>query len=261
MSKAKLSNINTKKLLDFLNESTLYGDQTLDINKDKFYCKASNVSMSNIIYREINLGSDVVADKDFPEHLKFFIQDYKILYSIVKSMNGEPVLNMNFTYNDNICEEIIFENKSISFSIRCSEIGLSKYIDDDKFNGIKYPEDITTFAKMASSKISEIKSLHKLSKSDNEKMNLVFIYQMVGKLVIEHQSIKGSWRIEFESDNIKEDTEKYALSLDIFDNLGSGTEFEFKIVNLGGGSTKACYLISNDNNEAINISRIEKKEF
>lgn len=261
MKKVKISNINTKKLLDFLNESVLYGDQTLDITSKKLYCKATNVSMSNIIYREMSFNDDVVVDKDFPQHLKFFIQDYKILSSIVRSMNGEPTINVSFTYEGDVCREMVFDNKSINFSITSSELGLAKYIDDVRFGGIKYPTDIVSKVNLKSSKISEIKSLHKLSKSDNEKLNLVFIYQMIGKLVVEHQSIKGSWKIDFESENILEDTEKYALSLDIFDNLGSSTDFEFKMVNLGGGDTKACYLISNDNGEFINISRIEKKEF
>jgi hypothetical protein len=261
MKKIKISNISVEKLAEFFGKSILYGDQTLDITKDKLYCKASNVTMSNIIYREMLFDESVIVDKDFPEHMKFFIQDYKILYNIVKSMSGEKVLNISFTYDGDVCKEMVFDNKTITFNMTCSEIGLSKYIDDERFGSIKYPTDIVSTVSLPSSKISEIKSLHKLSKSDNEKMNLVFIYQMINKIIIEHQSIKGGWKIELESENIIEDTEKYALSLDLFDNLGNGSEFQFKIVNLGGGSTKACYLVSNDNGEAINISRIEKKEF
>lgn len=258
--KLKITNVDTKILLDFFNESTLYGDQTLDITKEKLYCKASNVTMSNITYREMMFGDGVVIDKDFPAHLRFFIQDYKILSSIVKSMNGEPKINLTFSFEDNICREMVFDNKSISFSIMSNEIGLSKYIDDDRFSAIKYPTDIVSRMVIKSSKISEIKSLHKLSKSDNEKMNLVFIYQMMNKLVIEHSSIKGNWKMDFESENVIEDTEKYALSLDIFDNIGNVTDLEFKVVNLTAG-TRACYLTSKNVVESINISRIEKKEF
>lgn len=258
MKKCELTNISTPSLLDFFNNSILYGDQTLDIRKNKLYCKASNNSMSNIIYRETIFGEDVVASKDFPEHIKFFIQDYKILSNIVRSMNNEGNITMAMVYDGDICRQITFKNKYIDFSIYSSEMGLARYIEDDKFDTIKHPTDIITEISIVGSKISEIKSLHKLSKSDNEKTNLIFIYQNGDLLTLEHESIKGSWSMGMDAVHTSPDDEKYALSLDIFDNLGSNTSFDLKIANING--RKACYLTSLTGAEFINISSIEKKE-
>lgn len=258
MKKCEISNISTPKLLDFLNNSILYGDQTLDIKKDKLYCKASNNSMSNIIYREMLFGEDVEVSKDFPDHIRFFIQDYKILHSIAKTMNNEGTITLTMAYDGNICKQIMFKNKYIDFSITSSEMGLARYIEDEKFDSIKYPSDIVSKISIVASKISEIKSLHKLSKSDNEKTNLIFIYQSGSNMILEHESVKGVWKMEMESENMKPDTDKYALSLDIFDNLGSNTTFDMIIANLG--SRKACYLTASTGVEFINISSVEKKE-
>ena len=257
LNKAKITGLNTAKLLSFFNESILYGDQVLDINKYRFHCKAGNASLSNIIYREMPYNVEAEVDESFPEHIKFFLQDYKILAEITRSMVGESSINMTFTYENDICKEIVFDNKFISFSILCSEWALSKYIEDARFSAIKNPTDIVCKCPLKKTKISEIKSLHKLSKSDNEKMNLIFMYQKMDKIVLMHESVKGNWKLEMDAEIIEEDTVTYALSLDLFDNLGSNTEFEFKVVKLG--ERKACYLTSVTGNTYINISGIEKE--
>lgn len=259
MEKVELQNIKSPDLLSFFLESYMHGDQVLDIKMSKLFCKASNSSMSNIIYREFLLGDEVTVKGKAVDHVKFFIQNYKMLSDVVRSMNNEGTLSMIVHYDKDICHKITFKNSYISFDVTSSEWGLARYIEDEKFDTIKKPHTILTTSQIPLSKVKEIKAMHSLSKSDNEKTNLVFIYQKMGKVIIEHDSIKGGWKLELDSEVTEEDFTIYAMPLEIFNNLGNRSDFNLYMAKLING-TMTCYLITNTGSEMVNISRIEKKE-
>lgn len=259
MEKFEIKDIKTPALIAFFEDSYMHGDQTLDITKEKFYCKASNTSMSDIIYREMFLDSDAKVSAKAPDHVKFFLQNYKMLHSVAKAMSSEKTIDIVVHYSGDVVSKLTFKNSYINYDIFNSDIQLARYIEDSSFLSVKYPKTVISQMILPASKIKEIKSMHSLTKSDNEKMNLVFIYQKLNKLILKHESNRGEWEIEFDSENLISDSTVYALNLEIFTRIGSYSDFALKIADLPNGS-KACYLVTNNTPEMINISRIEKKE-
>lgn len=259
IDKFEITNLSTSNLIAFFENSHMHGDQTLDITKTKMYCKASNASMSDIIYREVFYNEEAkVADKA-PEHVKFFIQNYKVLNSVVRAMASESKINIIVHHVDDVVSKLTFKNSYINYDVFSSDIQLSKYIEDTAFDTVKYPKTILSEIVLPASKIKEIKSLHSLTKSDNEKMNLIFIYQKLTKVILKHESNRGEWEIELDAQNHISDSTIYALNLELFTRIGTYSDFMLKIAELPNGS-KACWLVTNTQPEVINISRVEKKD-
>jgi len=255
ISKYKIENINVEKLFLFFKNSHYNGDQTIDIVPSKFYCKASNNSKTNILYREITFDSSVKVTGKEPEHIKFFIQNYDLLNKVVGFMRSESVLDMTLSYEDDICKKITFTNSKINYDIFASMFGLAVYIEDEKWNKIKSPLDPVVSINIGIDTIKEIKNLHKLSKKDTEKLDVMQVYSSGSNIIFKHESANGGVEFSFDSDNGLTKNElkgKWVMNLDLFGNIDGYAEFLFQI-NTSGGLI-ATYLTNGNN--IININSL-----
>lgn len=249
--KFSIKNVNSTELYLFLKNSFLAGDQTLDIKRDKIYCKASNKSKTNILYRHIAINSDGAMPKEQPDHCRFFIQNYEQLSKIVKFLRAEEFITLTFQYDDELlnCKKVTFSNKNVNFDVYASEYGMSdNYIDDEKWEKISKPTEPTIVVNLDILKIKEILNLHSLSKSDTEKMNIMTISSENGKFVMKHKTFSNELEFSFCEDSglVSNSLEgEWKVSLDVFNNIEGYNNFTL-MVNTKG-IINAMYLTSGNN--------------
>ena len=256
VTKFTVSGLNSNDVATFFKNSHLGDDQTIDVLCDKLQIKAANKSRTNMIYRKMDYPAGFKISGTLPDGgVTFFIQSYSILKKVSSHFKSEKEITLTFTSTHNKCSKISFSSSSVTYDIFSSAEGLSSgdYIHDEKFATISTPDDPTIIMSITQDKISEIVGLHKLSKSDTEILNVMTVSSDDDKnLVLSHTSYVNEVVFRMgKQDGVSSceiGTQKYIMSLDIFNNL-SGKIFTMKMTTKGG--LKAVYLL--DENSNLNI--------
>lgn len=251
--KIEINNINSSELAKFFDSSNIHGDQVLELSNKKIFSKCHNKSKSNIGYREMVFDDDVVCKSKEDFLVKFYVENYSNLYKVANSMKDEEKCSIKMTVEDDICAKLVISNSHINFDFFASQWKPDvPYIDGDKWNIISNPKEFSLSFSIDIEKIKSVVRLHKITKYDTEKLNIVSFFMRKDDLVMSHDSSFGKLEFIFSGENSNLVNNNFEgvckVQLDIFNSVKSHEKFDVKFTKT------AMYLFSE--NKFLNISSL-----
>jgi len=249
-NKITIEGLDSQRFHDFCSNSFMELDQVLDIDEKGIHLKAFNQSKTNIIFRKFSFNEEVKI-KGKMSHFKFFLQNYSLLQKVTGWMRGSSTLKLTLTCEEDICKKFTISNDYINYDFVAGTFELANYLPDEVWSkNFSEPKGVTARIDITSNKILEIISLHKISKSDTERMDVMTIFKNDdGNLVFRHKNHAKTLDFIFtEEQGLKFcDLEgKLTLSLDVFRGYKSYSEFELHFSENENGM-KMAYLVNQDN--------------